>query len=185
MIVEVYGIAGSGKSTWVKRQTGMAKVRVSPWLKLRVLLRLLTRDMIPLLCLAFRFRDNLKRKIVFFIYYKLNVAELLARKENIKMIYDQGPIYNLSRLHYKSSPGEQERSSREMEKLLERIRQVYDDTVYLRCPVDIVLGRIHGRDKEHFARRVDEEEARQRLGRWEQSYEFICERLQSTIIENY
>ncbi len=185
MIIEVYGIAGSGKSTWLKRQSGMAKVQVSAWVKLQVLLRLLTRDFLPFLRLIFRFRSNHKRSIVFFIFYKMNVAELLSRNEKKKLIYDQGPIYNLSRLLYKSSPEEQERSGREVEKLLWRIRQVYDETVYLRCPVDIVLGRIHSRDKEHFARNVEEEEARQRLGRWEQSYELIREKLQSTVIENY
>jgi thymidylate kinase len=185
MIIEVYGIAGSGKSTWVKKQNGMKKVRVSLLLKIRVLIRMLTRDLIPILRLASRFRESDKHSIVFFIFYKMNAAELLARSEKQNLVYDQGPIYNLSRLHYKSSQDEQERSAREIIKLLERIRQTYDQTVYLRCPVDLVLGRIHNREKEHFARRIDEQEARQRLGRWEDSYEFIHEQLQSTVIENY
>jgi len=185
MIIEVYGIAGSGKSTWVKQQNGMIKVKVSLWLKIRVLLRLLARDLAPFLRLTFCFKNKDKRSIVFFIFYKLNAAELLARSKKKMLVYDQGPIYNLSRLIYKSTPDEQKNCQNQLNKLLDRIKKVYDETVYLRCPVDIVLERIHGREKYHFARIVDEQEARQRLERWESSYELIREQLNSTVIENY
>ena len=185
VIIEVYGIAGAGKSTYVKKNNNMVKVNVSVFLKLRVLLRLLTHDLRPLLRLTFRFRDPDRRGIVFFIFYKLNAAELLARKGKLKYIYDQGPIYNLSRLLYKSTADEWQKNQSDFELLLQRIRNAYDETVYLRCPVDIVMERILNRDKSHFAQKVETDEARSRLSKWEQSYEFIQAKLNSNVIENY
>ena len=185
VIIEVYGIAGAGKSTYVKKNNNMVKVNVSVFLKLRVLLRLLTHDLRPLLRLTFRFRDPDRRGIVFFIFYKLNAAELLARKGKLKYIYDQGPIYNLSRLLYKSTADEWQKNQSDFELLLQRIRNAYDETVYLRCPVDIVMERIRNRDKSHFAQKVETDEARSRLSKWEQSYEFIQAKLNSNVIENY
>ncbi len=185
MIIEVYGIAGAGKSTYVIDNSNMVKVKVSLLLKLRVLLRLLTKDLLPFLRLSIRFRDKKRRKIVFFIFYKMNAAELLGDNSKEKMIYDQGPIYNLSRLLYKSTDEEWEKNRHDIDKLLQRMKKVYDETIYLRCPVNIVLHRLHTRSKSHFAKKLDETETKKRLGRWEVSYEFIQEKLNSKVIENY
>lgn len=185
MIIEVYGIAGAGKSTFVSKNNNLVKVNVSAFLKARVLIRLLTRDLLPFLRLSFRFNDSERRSIVFFIFYKLNAAELLGRYGKLKYIYDQGPIYNLSRLLYKSTADDWQNNRADIEMILRRIRNAYDETVYLRCPVDIVLQRIRTRDKSHFVKNVENDEARNRLSRWEQSYEFILKKLNSTVIENY
>ena len=183
MMVEIYGVAGSGKTTYVRKQKCYKAVKPGFLLKLRTLFFFLIFDSLFFLRYLFFFTGSNKKKILFTIIFKLRLVEILKDSSpKINRIYDQGPIYSLCRLLNKSRPEERKRAADLLDTLISRINSVFDETIYLRCDAMVALHRVLKRNTSHMYKKRDPESVMQDIALWNRNFDYIHSKIHSQVV---
>ncbi len=185
MMAEIYGVAGSGKTTYVRKQNRYHAINPGFFQKNLAFVRFLFMDLPLFLRHVFLIEGYNKKKIFFVIIYKLQLAEIM-KKDSSKThrIYDQGPIYSLCRLLNKSSSAEHERIADLVDILIERIKRVFDETIYINCDDQVALQRVLNRDTSHMYKERDRESVMSDIAVWKKNFDYIHSRIDSRVIVN-
>jgi len=187
LIVEVIGLAGSGKTTLSRAlhqqnekmllgdYLNVRNVRYLPFLVKHGLLSLPT-----LLSQPWNGRWFTRREVAKIIYLTgwQHVLKLQSSHNNAVAISDQGPIYELATLHA-FGPGRLQ--SRHYERWWARMfnqwAHTIDLVIWLDAPEEILIERIRSRDKWHPVKASHAQEMRDYLLRYQSAYEHVISEL--------
>lgn len=185
MMAEIYGIAGSGKTTYIKNQNSYQAIKPGFSIKIWTFFLFLILDSPLFIKHVFLFDGYNKKKILFAIIYKLRMVEVMRKSSpKINHIYDQGPIYSLCRLLNKSGAMELRKTGKLVDVLISRIKSVFEETIYLRCDDHVALERVLKRNTSHTYKKRDQESVMQDIAVWKKNYDYIHSRINSQIILN-
>ena len=187
LIVEVIGLAGAGKSTFARtlclesEQFTMGSYldvrnpRHVPYMVRHTLLSLPTILRKPRQGRWFTLREL--TKVVYLDGWNRTLKSNNS-DNSATIIIDQGPIYEMATL-YSFGPEElrNPRYNLWWGNLFERWAQTIDMVIWLVAPMEILIERIHSREKWHPVKESSVREMRKYLSRYQSAYEYVMSEL--------
>jgi len=178
-VKEIYGLPGSGKSTFVRKHPEFTALQLPKSFKLLVFIWAILTEIKAITKFIWALRSTKYFRELCFIHYKLKVISTVKKHKNGAIIYDQGPLYSYVLLKKKLDSIQHEQSKAQLEDIISKIESNLDGSIYLVCDVNTSLSRVLNRKKEHIYKNMDIEEAVNDLMKWETEFEKINERLSS------
>ena len=182
-VTEIFGIAGSGKTTYVNEQNEYEMLSLSRWKKVIIFLWVIFLEMNVLaksvkITKGFRYIRGLS-----FVLYKLKMVSIFKKKYKNNYIYDQGPIFNYVLLRTILNSKNHHKLEKELDKIFHRIKNNLDESIYLVCDLDIAIDRIYEREKNHIYKNMRRSKALKDLEIWQQEYDRVAGLLSSKRID--
>lgn len=183
-VKEIYGLAGSGKSTYAKKHDEYAVLQLPKSIKFFIFTWSILAEMTAILKNIWILKNPRFFRDLSFIYYKLYVISMVKKHKNGAFIYDQGPLYNYAFLNTKLNPAQRHRAQVYLEEIFARIEEKLDGSIYLVCDVDTSITRVLNREKDHIYKNMSLKEAVNDLRKWETEFKKIAQRLSSERVES-
>ncbi|MBP3193933.1 hypothetical protein [Natronogracilivirga saccharolytica] len=178
-VTEIFGIAGSGKTTYACDQREYELLTLSRWKKAAIYLWAVFSEM-NVLAKSVKATGSLRYiRALSFVLYKLKMVSVFKKKNKNNYLYDQGPIFNYvllrTLINYSNHSGLQ----KELDEIFNRIKNNLDESIYLECDLKVAIDRIFEREKNHIYKNMSRSKALKDLELWQQEYDRVAELLAS------
>ena len=182
-VTEIFGIAGSGKTTYVSEQSEYLLLTLSRWKKVSIFIWVVLSE-INVLVKSVKVTGSLQYiRGLSFVLYKLKMVSIFKKKYKDNYIYDQGPIFNYVLLRTLINSKNHHKLEKELDKIFHRIKNNLDESIYLVCDLDIAIDRIYEREKNHIYKNMRRSKALKDLEIWQQEYDRVARLLSSKRID--
>ena len=185
-IVEVAGLAGSGKTTLssllCREQAFQAGARLEAR-SFRNLLYVVVRGLHLFPTVLHLFRpsrwltlEEIKKIVYLEVWHRALTRQ--GNDSNAVIVVDQGPVFNLATL-YGFGPGwlRGKHYEKWWNRLFDQWSEVLHTVVFLEASTDVLVERIKSRQKQHVIKESPEHEMREFLSRYLDAYEHVLSRL--------
>jgi thymidylate kinase len=185
IILEIVGLAGTGKSTILSSLTQRNKEIQAGYCFKKILYLPCFINIIPLLFWTFLCRHRYSRqltwqtiKVMVFLSTLHYVAKRQSSNNHAIIMLDQGPVYMLTWLHmFVLENVKNQRLKRWWENYLNKWASTLDIIIRLEAPDKILIERVYDRNKWHMIKEKTEQDVHDFLARYRRSYEHIISRL--------
>lgn len=178
-VTEIYGVAGSGKSTFVLKHNEYESLQLIIYVKIIIFIWAFISNIGNIYRIN-RAVSSLKYfRTLCFLFYKKEMITYVKKYKNGSFIYDQGPIYNYVSLRKKICKQHEKLIQKELNQIFESIKNQLDDTIYLKCDINAALNRVILRQKDHKYKKIVWEKALSDIALWEDEYERVAKLLSS------
>jgi len=184
MIAEIVGPAGAGKSTITSALSGYLPIQLDHSLRWRELVPLYyprVLSSLPLYLCKYRNKGNSFWPAVRRMAYFDKLCSKLIRKQQSKSLVcllDQGPIYHLAHIiRFYSAVVDDQAFERWWAHAFSVCATTIDYIFWVDAPDDVLLKRIHTRNKQHRVRECSELEARKFLDSYRETYMQVIQRM--------
>jgi len=179
-VIEIYGVAGSGKSTYIYNQKKYHPVKLALIIKSILFLWSMLVNWKSLIKLKFFTKSTKKTRILLFIYYKINVVKYIKKFKKGTYIYDQGPVYSYVRL-CKNIGYEKEILKNEINEIRIVKKNTLSHTIFIKCDKKTCLKRVKIRKKDHPYKQMSITKALLDIELWETEFKKVARYLSSEI----
>ena len=187
LIIELVGLAGSGKTTLAKTLSHKKEqIHLSEDIKLRkVHHQKIFIEHVPSLLpfLYSEFRNNRRyswdeiKSIVYLEGWASEIEQQIPNKNTI-IILDHGPVFKLAKLDaFSLEKSKSEPISTWSQKIIKLWADTLDIVIWLDAPDEILLERINQRNQKHAVRGTSKQESLDFLDRYRNSYQEILSQL--------
>jgi thymidylate kinase len=179
-LVEIVGVAGSGKSTMLRALRGALGLHEPPyrlprWRSLPHVAGAAARSLVPLLAEPHPGWFWFELKLL--ATYEAMVADFAARRPETPVLLDQGPIYTYVAATRTVLLGDQRSQLRpRLVRTLDRFGGCLDAVVWIDASDDVLVERIRGRDQDHMIKARSEDEILAFLAEYRAAYGALLER---------
>jgi hypothetical protein len=181
--VEILGIAGSGKSTLARLLARDPALEMAGFIHARRPAHLLQivrgiPRLLPILASGLTSSPRISWPECKLLVYVSRWGRVLSRQARRTgttiLVFDQGPLYAMVRLHAEAKPFTTRRSfTAWREEALERWANELDGVVWLDAPDDVLWSRINERPQGHKQKGVEEGAGRRFIARYRQAFEDV------------
>lgn len=178
-VAEIFGVAGSGKSTFAKYNQDYEILQISLLAKVCIYTWAVLSNVNRILFSGREFKKMELLRIMCHIYYKLEVVALYKRFKTGSFLYDQGPIYHYVQLRRRMNKYQIELPEKELDHILEQIRTKLDDSIFLECDSVTSMHRVKKREKNHYFKILGRIEILEEIRSWEVEFEQVADQLSS------
>ena len=182
-VTEIFGIAGSGKTTYVSEQSEYLLLSLSRWKKVTIFIWVVLSEM-NILAKSVKVTGSLQYiRALSFVLYKLKMVSIFKKNNKNNYIYDQGPIFNYVLLRTIINGKNHHKLEKELDKIFHRIKNNLDESIYLVCDLDTAIDRIYEREKKHIYKNMRRSKALEDLEIWQQEYDRVAMLLSSKRVD--